>query len=142
MGNSMKKIFRLQYEPCLGTCYEYDGILWDQFNKLDAHDFNKLIDHLKYIHDETCGLPDLGFILDYDDGLFVGTFIYQKGSQAFVGKTIVDVFNKFQVLLDWYKENNEVKANKSICDHGREENLFQFTLNCMNEHSLGETSHG
>lgn len=138
----MKKIFRMQYEPCLGTCYQYDKELMSQFLKLSNEEptkLNDLLTNLEYIHDKTCGNKDLGFILDYDEGLMIGTFISPTGSQSFVGKTINEVYIKFRTLIDWhYKQNPQTTAEPENCDHGRDDNIIEWTLEQLNKHKQSE----
>lgn len=126
----MKKIFRMQYEPCLGTCYEYDSILMQEINKLkqDKNKLNRFLKCLDYIHDKTCGDEKVGFLLDYDEGQFIGTFIYPKGSSPFIAIDLIICYEKFVNLIDWYYETNSVDTNKKTCDHGRDNNIVQFTL--------------
>lgn len=126
----MKKIFRMQYEPCLGTCYEYDDILMDEINKLkkDKKQLDVFLKCLDYIHDKTCGDIEVGFLLDYDEKQFIGTFFYPQGCSPFIAKNLVTCYEKFVKLIDWYYTENTVKVNKEVCNHGRENNIIQFTL--------------
>lgn len=126
----MKKIFRMQYEPCLGTCYEYDDILMGEIHKLkkDKNKLNKLLNCLNYIHDKTCGDKEVGFLLDYDENQFIGTFIYPKGSHPFIAKDLVVCYEKFVKLIDWYYKEHIVNVDKQVCDHGRDDNIITFTL--------------
>lgn len=126
----MKKIFRMQYEPCLGTCYAYDDILMLEINKLKSNKtkLNKLLQCLEFIHDKTCGNKDIGFTLDYDEGLFLGVFLTPNNTQAFCSYSLVGCYEKFVKILSWYLELNIIENNKEVCDHGREANIVSFTL--------------
>lgn len=126
----MKKIFRMQYEPCLGTCYAYDDILMLEINKLKENkkDLNKLLKCLESIHDRTCGNTEIGFTLDYDENMFIGTFVSPDNTQSFCSPSLIGCYEKFVQILNWYSETHNIYKDKSVCDHGREENIVKFTL--------------
>lgn len=131
----MKKIFRMQYEPCLGTCYEYDDILMEEFRKLRTQPdkLKSLLEDLNFIHEKSCGNSTLGFILDYDEQTFIGSFLYDGMSHAFVGKNINEVYSKFKDLINlYYLDNPETEVHKHECDHGRDDNIISWTLDKAN----------
>lgn len=137
----MKKIFRMQYEPCLGTCYAYDQELMKQLFLLQSQPdkFNDLLNNLNYIHDKSCGNLNLGFILDYDENMFIGTFLYDTQSQSFIGKDLNDVYNKFKILIDlYYGQNKTVKTFKDSCDYGRDDNIIEWTKEQINKYLFNE----
>lgn len=129
----MKKIFRMQYEECLGTCYCYDDIFKLELSRLkNDKDFNILLDNLDYIHGNSCGDREIGFHIDYDENLFIGTFLYHGKTHSFVANGLMKLYEKFKNLMENYSNTEEYRQysnkDKSACDHGRDENIKEFTL--------------
>lgn len=126
----MKKVFRFQYEPCVGTCYQYKDIFQKELGKISKENLKSIVNKIVEAHDSTCDDPSQRFGVDYDENnqLFVGSFI---------NGTKLDLFsdNSFELLINTLtshvlKENKNKTYVSGQCTYGNNgnENLAEIIL--------------
>ena len=148
----MRKIFRMQYEPCNGDCYAWDG---DDDNdsgsdsdgddtlplgplRSDPVRLKRIMDKLVAMHQELCGNVNLryGIDLDEENKLYIGSFWHYGKLELFTHKNLyvlVEIMADYVLAFyqtDAYKE--ESKHDKGlghdVCHYGEDDDLRRFIV--------------
>jgi len=149
----MRKIFRMQYEPCNGDCYSYDDSDDDNSSESDSEDSDQLplgplrwdlkrmkniIDKLVAMHQPLCGNVNLRYGIDLDEtnNIFIGSFWHYGKLELFTGK---DLYNLVESMADFiltfytteaYAEEskNDKGLGHSVCHYGEDQDLRRFMI--------------
>jgi hypothetical protein len=154
----MRKIFRMQYEPCTGMCYAWDDS-WDKDDDDDSvpspidpdgdilplralknnpEKLKEIIGKLVAMHEELCGNKNLRYGIDLceDSNLFIGSFWHYGKLELFTDKCHIKLLEKMdEFVLPFYKTEAYKKESKydkglghSVCEHGENDNLIRFII--------------
>ena len=126
----MKKVFRFQYEPCVGTCYAHSPIFFSELKKAPQELLTSTIDKIVAAHDSTCDDITQRFGVDYDEAnnIYVGSFMNGTRLDLFSDKSFLTLAN---ILSSHVLKENEGKAVSSAdCKFGENgnENLAELIL--------------
>jgi hypothetical protein len=150
----MRKVFRMQYEPCNGDCYAWDrdddrddtpepppkdkDILPLHHLMNDRPRLKALMEKLVAMHQPLCGNRNLryGIDLDEDKKLFIGSFWHYGRLELFTDtdmtkliETMADYVLNFYTT-DAYKEESkgDEGLGHSVCHYGEDDNLRRFII--------------
>ncbi len=148
----MRKIFRMQYEPCNGDCYAYDPSD-DTDSPDDTKDDDQLplgplrfdkprlkaiIDKLVAMHQPLCGNVNLryGIDLDEENKLFIGSFWHYGKLELFTGKELYILVEQMaDYILAFYKTEAYAEESKNdkglghdVCHYGEDQDLRRFMI--------------
>ena len=143
----MRKVFRMQYEPCNGLCYapshSADDENFESFNamhelKNDKPRLAKLLADLTKVHDPLCGNENLRIAIDKDDiaEIYVGSFIHYGKLEMVLGDNLLATLEAlFKLILQMY-DTKDFKADiaadsglgHEVCEHGQDAALKVFVL--------------
>ena len=140
----MRKIFRMQYEPCNGQCYAWDDddddtstssggggggsdddddrdsdILPLRALRNDPVRLKRVMDKLVAMHQELCGNKNLryGIDLDEDNHIFIGSFWHYGKLELFTDKNHIALIEKMaDFVLPFYQ--SEAYHEESKHDKG------------------------
>lgn len=152
----MKKIFRMQYEPCSGTCYAWDppsggddddssddtssdgDILPLRALRNNVPRLKSVMTNLVAMHQELCGNKNLRYGIDFDEdtGIYIGSFWHYGKLELFSAKDHIDAIEKMSGFVlnfyqtDVYKEESKVDKGlgHNVCEHGEDDNLRRFII--------------
>jgi hypothetical protein len=138
----MRKIFRMQYEPCNGTCYAWEDDWEDDDDsgprgggsssdgdsdilplralRFDQVRLKSIMTKLVAMHQELCGNKNLryGIDLDEDNGLFIGSFWHYGKLELFTETCHLRLIEKMaEFVLEFYKTDayfEESKHDKGV----------------------------
>lgn len=136
----MRKIFRMQYEPCMGTCYAWDNDKDDDDRDTDrggtstsdddggdsdilplhhlANDLPRLkalMTKLVAMHQELCGNKNLryGIDLDEDNQIFIGSFLHYGKLELFTETCHIRLIEKMaDYVLPFYETDAYKEESK------------------------------
>jgi len=134
----MKKLFRMAYESCSGSCYAYSDVMKIHTLGLDAAGAAEFLKRLAAMHAPSCGNINIQFRLDHDEKLnvFVAS-MYRYGSlDLFASETPLGAMNDMiDAALAWYETDEAKKLmtydpgkRADVCHHGTDEKLFNFAI--------------
>lgn len=153
----MRKIFRMQYEPCSGACYQYDDddsssgggggsdtpdiesdILPLRALRFDQVRLKSIMEKLVAMHQELCGNKNIryGIDLDEDNQIFIGSFWHYGKLELFTDRSHLKLIEKMaEYVLAFYQTeayHEESKHNKGVghdvCEHGEDDDLRRFII--------------
>lgn len=146
----MRKIFRMQYEPCNGDCYAYDPSddndsddNGDDQLPLDPlrHDLPRLkriMDKLVAMHEPLCGNVNLRYGIDLceTNKVFIGSFWHYGKLELFTGKDLYILVEEMaDYILAFYKteayaeeSKNDKGLGHSVCHYGEDQDLRRFMI--------------
>ena len=142
----------MQYEPCNGECYAYDG--GDDDNSDDRPDgddtlplgplrfdkprLKRIMDKLIAMHEPLCGNKNLRYGIDLDEknDLFIGSFWHYGKLELFTGKKLYDLVEEMaDFILAFYKTEAYAEESKddkglghSVCEYGEDDDLRRFMI--------------
>ncbi len=141
----MKKIFRMQYEPCLGACYSPNQEFFNSINNIYKHDrdyFDSMMIKLLSIHDQVCGNESLAYMIDYDTEhtLYIASFLHYGQLDLFAGPTVFGALEQLiHAALEYYQTDDYRDLvmeypgkGHEVCDHAEGDNLEKFIRECSN----------
>lgn len=136
----MRKLFRMQYEPCNGECYAPGDVLNLSGLSKDVPRRERLLADLKAIHDPICGNAAYryGMDLDEESGTFVASFWHAGKLELFAGSGMVAVLEDFCQAVKFHFQTvegiRELQDNPGlgaeVCRHSEGNKLDEF----MREH--------
>jgi hypothetical protein len=134
----MRKMFRMAYESCSGSCYAYSDVMRIHNLGLDAEGAAAFLKRLLAMHAPSCGNGHLAFRLDVDDdlGVFVASFQRYGALDLFADKTPLGAMNKLiDGALAFYATNEYKLAIAALpghgpaaCQHGDDKKLVNFAI--------------
>jgi hypothetical protein len=142
----MRKVFRMQHEPCNGMCYapSYDGgENFESFKAMNAFKndlprLKKFFENLLKVHEPLCGNEKLRIAIDVDDiaNIYVGSFMHFNKLETVIGDNILDTLEAIiEIALTVYETEDfkkDLVANPGqghdVCDHGEDHDLKKFVL--------------
>lgn len=147
----MRKVFRMQYEPCNGDCYAWGDDDDDDVKHENTASFSSirslkdnlprlksLMDRLVKIHEPLCGNANMRYAIDQDTktGLYVGSFWHYGKLELVMNSTILNTLEDLieMVLKHITSEAGiaEVAADPglghSVCHYGEDQDLRKFVL--------------
>lgn len=132
----MRKLFRMQYEPCNGDCYAYDDIL--PLDGLTPQQLKSVMDKLVECHRPLCGNANLRYGLDLDEQrhVFIGSFWHYGKLELVSADTCLDAI---QLLADTILRHFLSDAGKaelardaglghSVCHYGEDQDLRRWMV--------------
>lgn len=134
----MKKVFRMQYEPCNGDCYAHGQEFFKLMKSLldDEAKFKTLTEKLVKIHEPLCGNVNLRYAMDLDEntGVYIGTFTHYGRLELFSNKDPIKLMDEMaDNILKHFKSDRwqeELEMEKglghSVCHYGEDEDLRKF----------------
>jgi len=135
----MRKLFRMQYEPCSGQCYAASEVL--SLQGMSVGQIKEVMDAMVAMHEPACGNRNvcLGLDLDEESGVFVGSFMHYGRLELVAGPTPLKTLLRLETLVwrhiqseEWQVELASVPGlGHEVCEHGHDEDLRIFSL----EHS-------
>lgn len=143
----MRKVFRMQYEPCDGLCYapsydpmdeNYESFFAIRGLKDDKPRLAKLLTKLTEIHEPLCGNKNMRYAIDKDDvaGTFVGSFWHYGKLELVLGDNLLNtiedlselILRHFQTQSHKQDLKNDPGLGHSVCEHGVDEDLRTFVI--------------
>lgn len=147
----MRKLFRMQYEPCTGRCYAYSDVMRIHTLGLTTQTAVQFLERLVKIHEPSCGDANIQFRLDADEWFgnpvnefdkaertrFVASFYHYGALDLFGGATPLEAMNKMIDAALAYYEGDDYKASvarhgggpdHSKCEHGDDKKLIEFAI--------------
>lgn len=132
----MRKLFRMYYEPCRGTCYAAEDIL--SLTKFSDDQKEEIIAKFVELHNCICGDSRWGLGIDVDTltghgSIYIGHIRYPEGTELFSDWYLPYLINKLYTLTKVLLNEYNSKPNLENCDHGHKNNFREFWLN--NQHA-------
>lgn len=112
----MQKLFRFKYEPCNGTCYQYEDFLPKELMGMSKTARTLTVERMVKAHDYLCDNPEFSFGIDFDPDskTFVAHFKTPKETNIFTSYSFY-----YAVKLVTYKVmNTEVPHMVDNCVYG------------------------
>lgn len=132
----MRKLFRMQYEPCSGQCYTDRDVL--RFTKQNPEEVQELMDLLVQIHEPACGNANVRYAIDLDEelGIFTAVFFHYGKMEVFASKTLGGVIRLlaqhalfFYTTPAWWTEKLQGGVHgHDVCHHGKDQDLRVFMI--------------
>lgn len=137
MDKLTKKVFRMRYEPCQGTCYAWDSVFsMRQLAENPAH-LDAVMGKLLKAHGPACGNRHIGYGIDYSEaGYYVASFVHFGRLDLLTGTNPTELFESLLDFVNKYWETVEGKREiqdnpglgHGVCEHGEETELKEFVL--------------
>jgi len=136
----MRKIFRMQYEPCTGMCYAPDQPFFQVMGELatDKPRLKKLMSQLLEVHTFLCGNENMKWAIDQHPrtGVYVGVLNHYGQTETYSGCNPLSLMEEMcahAVEIVATKEWQEIyKASPGkghdVCEHGKDHDLATFIL--------------
>jgi hypothetical protein len=135
----MRKVFRMQYEPCDGTCYAWDSRApIEVILENDKPRLNTLVKALTKIHEPACGNINIryGIDLDEDNYLFIGSFYHYGHLELFSNKDIIVLLETMCQYIEAFYSTDIGKMELAtspglghdVCEHGEDNKLQNFIV--------------
>lgn len=130
----MKKIFRFQYEPCLGTCYAPNDQFYDELRMLNPSKMGEIVALVSKAHDLICNDHSMRFGIDQDEntGSYIAHFVTPNRVDLFSSDKFVDVAEQVSQHIIASVAPNQNSLDQG-CEFSKEkENLADFIINTVN----------
>lgn len=144
----MKKVFRMQYEPCNGDCYHPHNV-FTGIKELESNPerLKEVTDKLLKIHEPLCGNVNIRYGIDQDveTGLYIATFWHYGKLEMFSNKNDLRLIEELADCVIAYFDSEAGKKELAsdpglghkVCAYGEDESLREFVLKTANiEQSL------
>lgn len=135
---TMRKLFRMKYEPCSGQCYDHRDVLRISGLGGQVEEMAALLAKIVKIHEPACGNLHLAYGLDLDEetNTFVASFQHYGAIELFVAPNAFKALNDLaDVALAYYATDAYAEAVKAqpgvghdVCEHGNDQDLRHFAL--------------
>lgn len=134
----MRKIFRMQYEPCNGDCYAWDDVLPLVDVEGDIKHLKELMDKFILAHNPLCGNINLRYGIDFDEQsrLFIGSFWHYGKLELFTNSNSLVLVEQ---LLDYAIAHYKTDIGKAelatdsglghrVCHYDEDKDLRRFIV--------------
>lgn len=135
----MRKLFRMQFEGCLGECYSHSDVMRIHVLGLDVEGTAAFLRRLLAMHAPACGDDRIGFRLDVDEvtfehPTFVASLQRPGALDLFLGATPLEALDRLidgalaYYATDEFKNLAAASVGRDACRHGSDEKLVAFAL--------------
>lgn len=125
---TMRKLFRMQHEPCHGTCYTPDKVM--RLAEVSDADRERILAMIGEVHDAICGDARFGLGIDLDEetGRMVGHVQHPAGVDHAGGAGLMQCVERLCSLAAKIIAAVPPRTDLSVCDHGASGDLKAFWL--------------
>jgi len=134
VGGFMRKLFRMQYEPCNGQCYTDDEVL--SLANMTPDEAIEMMDLLTAIHEPACGNANVRYAIDLNERVFVAVFLHYGKIETFADTSLTGVVRALATAAKahfaspiWQQElllGGDL--GHRVCHHGEDEDLRRFMV--------------